>query len=172
MPRLIAVVGGKHSGKTTTITHLIAELSSQGYRVGTIKEMIRIKTLDTPQKETDRYRQAGAKIVVAVPRDETVIFITKKLTIKEILPHITNLEYVILEGFESELWLPKIVVAKTAEEARSYFNGSVVAISGLIVDSSIELQQIDKKNTPVINCLKEIKELVEIVKIKALDQPD
>jgi molybdopterin-guanine dinucleotide biosynthesis protein B len=172
MPKLIAVVGGKHSGKTTTIEHLIAELSRQGYRVGTIKEMVFIQTLDTPHKETDRYRQAGAKIVVAVPRDETVIFVTKKLTVKEILPHMTELDYVILEGFESELWLPKIVVAKTAEEVRGYFDGSVVAISGIIADSPIELMRLDKRNTPVINCLEEKRELVEIVKAKAIDQPD
>jgi molybdopterin-guanine dinucleotide biosynthesis adapter protein len=172
MPKLIAVVGGKHSGKTTTIEHLIAGLSSQGYRVGTIKEMVFIQTLDTPQKETDRYRQAGAKIVAAVPRDETVIFVTKKLSVKEILPHMTDLDYIILEGFESELWLPKIVVAKTAEEVHGYFDGSIVAISGKIADSPIELMQLDKRNTPVINCLKEIKDLVEIVKTKALSQPD
>jgi molybdopterin-guanine dinucleotide biosynthesis protein MobB len=172
MPKLIAVVGGKHSGKTTIIEHLIIELSSQGYNVGTIKEMVRIKTLDTPQKETDRYRHAGAKIVVAVPRDETVIFITRKLTVKEILQHITDLDYMILEGFETEGWLPKIVAAKTVEEARGYFDSSVVAISGIIANSSIEMQKIDKINTPVINSLNEIEKLTEIVKLKALDKID
>ena len=80
MPKLVAVVGGKHSGKTTVIEHLIAELKSRGYRVGTIKEMVRIPTLDTPQTETDRYTQAGAEIVVAVPRQETVVFIKKRLS--------------------------------------------------------------------------------------------
>jgi molybdopterin-guanine dinucleotide biosynthesis protein MobB len=37
MPKLIAVVGAKHTGKTATIERLITELTSRGYRVGTIK---------------------------------------------------------------------------------------------------------------------------------------
>jgi molybdopterin-guanine dinucleotide biosynthesis protein MobB len=77
MPKIVAVVGGKHSGKTTVIEHLIAELKRRGYRVGAIKEMVRIPTLDTPATETDRYTSAGAEVIAAVPRHETVIFIKK-----------------------------------------------------------------------------------------------
>ena len=62
--------------------------------------MVRIPTLDTPATETDRYSNAGAEIIVAVPRDETVVFIKKRLSIKEILPYLKELDYVILEGFE------------------------------------------------------------------------
>jgi molybdopterin-guanine dinucleotide biosynthesis protein MobB len=57
LPKLVAVVGGKHSGKTTVIERLIAELKRRGYHVGAIKEMVRIPTLDTPQTETDRYTE-------------------------------------------------------------------------------------------------------------------
>ena len=64
LPKLVAVVGGKHSGKTTIIEHLIAELKRRGYHVGAVKEMVRIPTLDTPAKETDRYTKAGAEIIV------------------------------------------------------------------------------------------------------------
>ena len=91
LPKLVAVVGGKHSGKTTVIQHLIAELKRRGYRVGAVKEMVRIPTLDTPASETDRYNSAGAEIMVAVPRNETVIFIKKRLSINEILPHLKGL---------------------------------------------------------------------------------
>ena len=115
MPKAIAVVGGKHSGKTTVIVHLIAELKHRGYLVGTIKEMVRIPTLDTPETETDRYTRAGAEIVVAVPRQETVVFIKKRLNLHEILPYCKGLDYVVLEGFETEKALPKIVAAKTIE---------------------------------------------------------
>ena len=138
MPKLVAVVGGKHSGKTTVIEHLIAELKRRGYHVGTIKEMVRIPTLDTPATETDRYSDAGAEIIVAVPRDETVVFIKKRLSIKEILPFFKELDYVILEGFESEKNLPKIIAAKTAEEAKSYLDGLAIAVSGLIMESEAE----------------------------------
>ncbi len=122
MPKLVAVVGGKHSGKTTVIEHLIVELKRRGYRVGAVKEMVRIPTLDTPATETDRYSIAGAETIVAVPRDETVVFIKRRLNIEEIVPFLEGLDYVVLEGFESEKMLPKIIAAKTADEAKSYYD--------------------------------------------------
>jgi molybdopterin-guanine dinucleotide biosynthesis adapter protein len=167
MPKLIAVVGGKHSGKTTTIEHLITELTGRGYHVGTIKEMVRIPTIDTPQTETDRYRKAGAESVVAVPRTETVFFISKRLNVKEILPHLQNLDYVLLEGFESEQWLPKIVAAKTAEDAQAYIDGSVVAVSGIIADAEIEEEKI--RHIEVLSSMRETKKLADIAEAKAVD---
>ena len=64
--------------------------------------MVRIPTLDTPATETDRYTVAGAEVIVAVPRRETVVFIKKRLSLKEILPYTEGLDYVLLEGFEHE----------------------------------------------------------------------
>lgn len=132
MPKLVAVIGGKHSSKTTVVEHLIAELTRLRYHVGTIKEMVRISTLDTPQKETDRYSKAGAEINVAVPKEETVIFIKRGFSLQEILPHLNGLDYVLLEGFESEKEIPKIIAAKTAMEAQSYLDNSTIALSGII----------------------------------------
>ncbi len=167
MPRIIAVIGGKHSGKTTVIEHLIAELTRRGYRVGTIKEMIRIPTLDTPETETDRYRKAGAEAIVAVPRDETVIFVTKRLGVNEVLPFLKGLDYVVLEGFESEKVIPKIVAAKTAEEAQSYVDGSTLAISGIITDSKIESEKVSSTGIPLLNGVRDIQKLTDIVQEKA-----
>jgi len=62
------------SWETTTIENLTIELRCSGYRVGAIKEMVRIPALDTPGKETERYAQAGAEIIVAVPRNEQLYF--------------------------------------------------------------------------------------------------
>jgi len=168
MPNMIAVVGGKHSGKTTVIEHLLAELKRRGYRVGAVKEMVRIPTLDTPQTETDRYSAAGAETIVALPRNETVVFIKKRLNLAEILPFVAALDYVVLEGFESEKAVPKIIAAKTADEAQTYFDDSAIAISGIISDSEVELKKASGLRIPVLKASTQSKELADLVEKKAL----
>jgi len=168
LPKLVTVVGGKHSGKTTVIEHLLAELKSRGCHVGAIKEMVRIPTLDTPATETDRYASAGAEIIVAVPRDETVIFIKKRLTVKEILPYVNGLEFVILEGFEGEPTVPKIIAAKTSGEVKSYMDDSAFAISGLIMESETECKIAEIFGVPMFKSLTEAVKLADLVLKKAL----
>jgi molybdopterin-guanine dinucleotide biosynthesis adapter protein len=167
LARLVAVVGGKHSGKTTVIEHLIAELKLRGYRVGTIKEMVRIPTLDTPATETDRYSIAGAEIVVAVPRDETVIFVKKRLGLTEILPFLKELDFVVLEGFESEQGLTRVIAAKTVLEAESYMDDSVIAVSGLIAQSEVESKKATCLRVPIVNVLDGASVLADLVDKKA-----
>jgi len=169
VPKVVAVIGGKHSGKTTIIEHLIIELKHRGYSVGTIKEMVRIPTLDTPATETNRYNKAGAEIIVAVPRTETVVFIKKRLSIQEILPYLQGLNYVLLEGFESEKALAKIIAGKTSEEAKSYFDNSVIAISGLITESETETAKASNLRIPVLKSATQTKELADLVEQKAVD---
>ena len=172
MPKLVAVIGGKHSGKTTVVEHLIVELKHRGYRVGALKEMVRIPTLDTPATETDRYKIAGAEVVVAVPRSETVIFIDKRLSVVEILPYLEGLDFAILEGFEHEKALPKIIVAKTANEVKSYFDGSAVAVSGLIVESQAEAKKAELFGVPLFKSLTQAGELADLVEEKAVALKD
>jgi molybdopterin-guanine dinucleotide biosynthesis protein B len=168
LPKLVAVVGGKHSGKTTVIEHLTMELKRRGYHVGAIKEMVRIATLDTPATETDRYRDAGAEIIVAIPRNETVIFVKKRLSLKEILPFLKELDYVILEGFESEKTLPKIIAAKTAEEAKEYLGVLTVAISGLIMESEEEIRKAAGFKVPMFKSPAQAGEIADLVERKAI----
>lgn len=172
LPKMVAVIGGKHSGKTTVIEHLIVELKSRGCRVGAIKEMVRIPTLDTPATETDRYRDAGAEIIVAVPRDETVVFIKKRLSVREILPYLTGLDYILLEGFEREQALPKVIVAKTLDEVKSYFDESAIAISGLITESEQETKKAAALMIPMFNALTQSKGLADLVITKAMTRDD
>jgi molybdopterin-guanine dinucleotide biosynthesis protein B len=166
LPKLVAVVGGKHSGKTTVIEHLTSELKRRGYHVGAIKEMVRIPTLDTPATETDRYSNAGAEIIVAVPRDETVVFIKKRLTVKEVLPYLEGLDYVILEGFEQERTVPKIIAAKTADEVKGYLDGLVIAVSGLIMESDDERKKAEGFQIPMFKSLTQAGELADLVEQK------
>lgn len=167
MPKIVAVVGGKHSGKTTIIQNAIQLLTCRGYRVGTVKEMVRIPTLDTPCTETARYTQAGAKIIVAVPREETVIFLKKRHALSEILSFLQNLDYVLLEGFESEKVLPKIIAAKNIQEIKEFSDGLAIAVSGLIMESQDEVEKSEQLGIPLYSSMNEAEKIVDTIEKKA-----
>ena len=60
MARVIAVVGTKGSGKTTTIEYLISRLSDEGYKVGSIKHVHHPDfSIDTDGTDTWRHTRAG-----------------------------------------------------------------------------------------------------------------
>jgi molybdopterin-guanine dinucleotide biosynthesis protein B len=69
MPRVISIVGYSGAGKTTLVEKLIRELSSRGLRVATIKHAHHKVELDTPGKDSYRYKEAGATMSLLLTRD-------------------------------------------------------------------------------------------------------
>ncbi|MCR4302897.1 MAG: molybdopterin-guanine dinucleotide biosynthesis protein B [Gallionella sp.] len=63
-------VGHSGSGKTTLIEKLLRELSGRGLRVATIKHAHHKVALDTPGKDSFRYKQAGAVMSMLVTSNE------------------------------------------------------------------------------------------------------
>lgn len=64
MTKIVAVVGGTNSGKTTLIEKLIPVLNRRGYRVGTIKHVMHQMVFDQTGKDSWRHVQAGAETVI------------------------------------------------------------------------------------------------------------
>ncbi|MFZ5522587.1 MAG: molybdopterin-guanine dinucleotide biosynthesis protein B [Pseudomonadota bacterium] len=67
---LISFVGHSGSGKTTLIEKLLREFSGRGLRVATIKHAHHKVVLDTPGKDSWRYKQAGAAMSMLVTTNE------------------------------------------------------------------------------------------------------
>ncbi len=70
MPNLFIFVGHSGSGKTTLIENLIPELNRAGLRVAVIKHAHHKVVLDTPGKDSYRYKQAGAALSMLVTANE------------------------------------------------------------------------------------------------------
>lgn len=70
MSNVFTVVGHSGSGKTTLVEKLLHELSSRGLRVATIKHAHHKVVLDTPGKDSFRYKQAGAVMSMLVTSNE------------------------------------------------------------------------------------------------------
>ncbi len=69
-PPVFIFVGHSGSGKTTLIEKLLRELSGRGLRVATIKHAHHKVVLDTPGKDSWRYKQAGAVMSMLVTSSE------------------------------------------------------------------------------------------------------
>ncbi len=169
MPKFVAVVGGKHSGKTTIIQQLIIELKNRGHKIGTIKHMPRIQTLDSPAPAHDTWKhsQAGAEIIVAVPQNETVVFVKKKQKLNDVTDFLHGMDYVLLEGFRNEKIFPKIIAAKTVQEVIEYSDGLAIAVSGLIAESEEEIKNASGLKVPIVKSISDAQKLADIVEQKS-----
>jgi molybdopterin-guanine dinucleotide biosynthesis protein B len=70
MSNVFIFVGHSGAGKTTLIEKLVRELSARGLRVATIKHAHHKVVLDTPGKDSWRYKQAGAVMSMLVTSSE------------------------------------------------------------------------------------------------------
>lgn len=163
---VVGVVGGKKSGKTTTIEILIRELSRRGYRIAVAKHVSESNfTIDTEGKDTWRYAQSGAKMVVAASAGEiaTIEKTRTHLSMKEILQRCKGSDIVFLEGFKKlvaeDKSIHKIVVAESAkdiEEAIEVFR-PILAFTGPYSPGKANMK------IPYIDVLKHGKEIADIV---------
>jgi molybdopterin-guanine dinucleotide biosynthesis protein MobB len=124
VPTVIAIVGGKKSGKTTTIEILTEELTQRGYKIAAVKHIPEPDfTIDTEGKDTWKFARSGAKIVVAVSATEIATIEKTESAVpslKTILQKCEGSDLVFLEGFRKLVAetrsIYKIALVKSAEE--------------------------------------------------------
>ena len=68
-PPVFSVVGHSGSGKTTLIEKLLHEVTGRALRVAVIKHAHHKVELDTPGKDSYRYKEAGAVLSILLTRD-------------------------------------------------------------------------------------------------------
>jgi molybdopterin-guanine dinucleotide biosynthesis protein MobB len=139
-PVIIAVVGGKKSGKTTTIEILIKKLTERGHRTAAIKHIPEPDfTFDQKGKDTWKYAQAGATEIIGVSAHE-IVTIEKTEFKKELLIRILHrrrsTEIIFLEGFKDLIAknksIFKIVVLNSENQAEedSRVFAPILALTG------------------------------------------
>ena len=164
--QVIAVVGTKKSGKTTTTEKLITELTKRGYKVAAIKHIPEPDfTIDTPGKDTWRYAQAGAKTVISVATKETATIekTTTIPTVETLLKQCTGNDVVFIEGLKKQVAqnqaIPKIAVVKTKIEAENALKiyKPILAFTGLCNTEKLGLKR------PYANALTNPQKLTNII---------
>jgi molybdopterin-guanine dinucleotide biosynthesis protein B len=149
-PVVVAVIGRKKSGKTTTIEVLAQELTDRGYSVVAVKHVSEKNfTIDTEGKDTWRFAQAGAKTIIAVSSNEVAVIKkrdTRRFSLGQVLQECRGNNFVLLEGFRGLVAenkaIPKIVIVKSAKEAYETLRSmdSVIAFVGQFSTEGMNLK--------------------------------
>lgn len=118
---MVSVVGRKHSGKTTLVVRLAAELVRRGHRVMTIKHGSHTFNLDPATTDTYRhYHEGNADKVAMVSPDKFALIErwSEELTPEVIAArHMSDASVVVCEGF-TRAALPKIEIYRREAHAR------------------------------------------------------
>ncbi|MGQ9719014.1 MAG: molybdopterin-guanine dinucleotide biosynthesis protein B [Nitrososphaerales archaeon] len=174
MTKIVAVIGRSGSGKTSTVEHLIANLSREGFSVGTIKHVHELDfTIDTKGKDTWRYGKAGAKAIAIIAPTEVDIIMKKshsQISLDDIIKKLEGegLDVIFLEGFHSLIAkrgdVLKIVTAKGEEDLGRIMEGTappILAITGTVAKLKPRLSGFE---VPIIDMYSEGGRLVQLVK--------
>jgi molybdopterin-guanine dinucleotide biosynthesis protein B len=175
--KLLAVVGSKNSGKTTTIECVVSGLTRKGFRVGSIKHIHHPDfTIDTEGTDTWRHARAGSRMVACVSNKEIALIM--KDDPEQILPSILEfmtkreLDMIVVEGLHSSMGqrpdVFKIVTAHDPEDLRQRLRGTVppiLAISGRVAEDAPGLSEI---GLPIISSKTDCLKLVERIEQEVL----
>ncbi len=165
----IAVVGSRHSGKTTTVETIVKGLTAKGYKVATAKHIHQTEfTIDARGRDTWRHAQAGAHTIVAVAAHELTTIKktdTSKLTLRNITENCeNNIDIIVTEGFRNlvaqDQTVPKIVTVKNKHE----MNEATQVFKPILAFTTMSSRlKPGKPKIPLINTTNETKRLIEII---------
>ena len=112
MPPIISIVGKSDSGKTTLLESLIANLKQRGYKIAVIKHAAEDIELDTVNKDSWRFSQAGSEVSAISSAHKLAIIknLEHDLAPQELVQFIgSDYDLVLTEGFKQSNH-PKIEV--------------------------------------------------------------
>jgi len=167
---IIDIAGLKKSGKTTIVEDLVHELSSRGYKVGTVKKIhIPGFTIDQKGKDTYRHKQAGAEFVISLAPEE--IALIKELHGQRELAEIIDLipketDFLICEELnENHKDILYIIALQELDQLKETLSvrtvgEKILAISGVVSSNSEEHDKYPIFNTRINEGRKKLVDLI------------
>ncbi|RLI64891.1 MAG: hypothetical protein DRO88_06040 [Promethearchaeia archaeon] len=175
---LISFIGYSHSGKTASIESIITAAKNRDFHCIVLKKTNHsLPIFDTPSKDTWKYSQNGASMVIGRTKVEVATFLNKNLTepqfdqfsigliqnYQNIFPQERIL--VMCEGFRN-ISSFQVLCAESVEDIEKQINPNVVAIAGKITSNNEFLAKISHDfHIPIINCLIEPEKLLKQLNI-------
>lgn len=164
---VVSIVGGKSSGKTTTIEVLTRELTKKGYKVAAVKHIPEPDfTIDTVNKDTWRFAKSGAKTIISVAANEIATIEkvdTRTFSLRKILQKCKDNDIIFLEGFRKLVnrnrSIYKIVAVKSKEEVME----AIRNFKPLLAFTGPYLAKETDAKIPYVDVLKSPEKIAEIV---------
>jgi molybdopterin-guanine dinucleotide biosynthesis protein MobB len=126
-PPMLAIVGKKHSGKTTLTVRLAAALRHRGHRVMTIKHGTHTFNIDPSTTDTYRHYHEGEAEKVAMVAPDKFALIERwghELGPEEVASrYMADADIVVCEGFKRSS-LPKVEVYRRQAHAEPLYSAS------------------------------------------------
>ena len=99
---IVSIVGKSDSGKTTVLEGVVADLTSRGWRVATVKHHIHDFDIDIPGKDSWRHARAGAIVsMVSSPNELGVVKqLDREPTLDELAAEAGNVDILLTEGYK------------------------------------------------------------------------
>ena len=124
---MVAIVGKKHSGKTTMVVRLAAALKRRGYRVMTIKHGSHTFNIDPSTTDTYRhYHEGEAERVAMAAPDKFALVIRQSDTVppEEIAErYMSDADIVLCEGFRAS-GLRRVEVYRTEAHTTPHYDAA------------------------------------------------
>jgi molybdopterin-guanine dinucleotide biosynthesis protein MobB len=101
---VVSFVAMSGTGKTTLIEKVIPELKVMGLRLAVVKHDVHGFEMDHPGKDTWRFSQAGADMVVISSHDKFALIEkpVKEYNLRDIISKIHDVDLIIVEGYKKE----------------------------------------------------------------------
>ncbi len=110
--KVIQVIGKKKAGKTSFIEALIRHFKNMELAVGTVKHTVNEYEVDKTGSDSYRHREAGADRTAFISGKGSFIFYPRSEDEHLLICFnvMTDMDFVILEGYKSKQGLPKIII--------------------------------------------------------------
>ncbi|MEP0520785.1 MAG: molybdopterin-guanine dinucleotide biosynthesis protein B [Hyphomicrobiales bacterium] len=117
---VFGVTGWKNSGKTTLVEKLVAEVTSRGFTVSTVKHAHHNFDIDQKGRDSYKHREAGANEVALVSGKRWALMHElrgeREPSLDEVLSKLSPCDLVIVEGYKREAH-PKIEARRIASNS-------------------------------------------------------
>ncbi|MDP2579228.1 molybdopterin-guanine dinucleotide biosynthesis protein B [Shimia thalassica] len=104
--QVYGVTGWKNAGKTGLMERLVAEFTSRGMRVSTLKHAHHKVDVDEPGRDSYRHREAGAHQVLLASENRWALMTElrgeQEPSLSDLLAQLAPVDLVLIEGYKRE----------------------------------------------------------------------